>query len=198
MTGSFACGTGSSSGRRMYAKEKEANGMIYTMNRRKTALILLAAVLAAVIGVTLGNASCRAAEESFVTCYVLCKPGDYVNVRRTPSKKGTPVGSLEAGDWFETDGTSSNGFIRVYGIGEYGEGWIYAGYVSTEEPEKVFGQYVCVAKGRVACRRWMDGPRTQNPWLKNGSDVQVFYMTSEWAVTNRGFIRSEYLEADPE
>ena len=138
------------------------------------------------------------AEESYVTCYVMCKPGDYVNVRRTPSTKAMPVASLECGDWFETDGTSSNGFIRVYGIGEYGEGWIYCGYVSTEEPVEVFERYVCVAKSRVACRRWMNGPKTQNPWLRNGSNVEVFYMTSEWALTSRGFIQSEWLEADPE
>ena len=190
--------TGLSSRTAISAQEKGADGMTSMMNRKKTAVLLLLVIAAAAAGLMMGNASCRAAEGSFVTCYVLCKPGDYVNVRRTPSTKGTPVGSLEAGDWFETDGESKNGFLRVYGIGEYGEGWIYCGYVSTEEPVEVFERYVCVAKSRVACRRWMGGPHTQNPWLKNGSNVDVFYMTSEWAVTSRGFIRSEWLEADPE
>ena len=172
--------------------------MRYMINRKKAAaILLLAVILAAVFHFQSGWIRAQA-EDQMITCWVMCKPGDYINVRRTPSTNAMAVGSLEAGDWFETDGTSRNGFIRVYGIGEYGEGWIYCGYVSTEEPKEVFERYVCVAKSRVACRRWMNGPKTQNPWLKNGSNVQVFYMTSEWAMTNRGFIQSEWLEADPE
>ena len=62
----------------------------------------------------------------------------------------------------------------------------------------MFETYACVAPTRVACRRWMNGPRTQNPWLMNNSLVQVFYMTEEWAVTSRGFIRSEWLEVSPQ
>lgn len=137
------------------------------------------------------------AEDSLVTCYILCKPGSRVNVRRTPSKRGEEVGFLEVGDSFETDGVSSNGWIRCYGIGEYGEGWIWCGYVAEEEPVPVFGQYVCAAPNRVACRKWMNGPQTSLPWLKNGSDVQVFYIAGEWAITARGYIKSEYLEPDP-
>ena len=101
-------------------------------------------------------------------------------------------------DWFLTDGTSSDGWIRCYGIGEYGEGWIYSGYVAIEEPKPVYEQYVCVAKTRVACRKWIDGPKVDGyAWLTNGSNVQVFYIAGDWAITSRGYIRSEWLEVDP-
>ena len=173
------------------------------MNRNKYSIFskekIVAALLIAVILILIGfivGSYCRS-EDQLVKCWVLCKPGSQVNVRRTPDKRGQEVGFLEVGDWFLTDGSSSNGYIRVYEIGEYGEGWIYCGYVVEEEPEPVYEQYVCVAKNRVACRKWISGPQTSLPWLMNGSDVQVFWKTSEWAITARGYIRSEYLEVDP-
>lgn len=170
------------------------------MKRKQKILIVIviAAVVIAAAYFTELNACRAAAEDTLVRCWILCKPGSQVTVRRTPSKNAMEVGRLEVGDDFMTDAVSANGFIRVYGIGEYGEGWIYSGYVSTEKPKPVNMNYCCVAKARVACRRWMDGPQTENPWLKNGSSVKVYWMTDEWAVTARGYIKSEWLEADPE
>jgi hypothetical protein len=170
----------------------------YTTNNRerKVFAIAVAAVLAVVI-VALSVTLCHG-EEELVTVWAMCKPGSQVNVRRTPSKKGQEVGYLDAGDSFLTDGTSKNGFIRCYGIGEYGEGWVYAGYVATEEPDNVMEQYVCVSNARVACRRWMNGPKVdRSPWLSNGSNVIVFSIADGWACTSRGYIRAEYLEVDP-
>ena len=169
-----------------------------TKNSRRTRRILL--IVLAILAVALGYVSAindGSAEERLAKVWILCKPGSQVIVRRTPAKAAMEVGQLEVGDCFMTDGKSANGYIRAYGIGEYGEGWIYAGFVAETEPVAVFDTYCCVAKNRVACRRWMNGPKTQNPWLKNGSDVQVFYIAGEWAVTSRGYIRSEWLEADP-
>ena len=166
---------------------------------RRVLILLLIAVIVAGVAYTLAlNSGAKALEERLARVWILCKPGDYINVRRSPSKNSMEVGRLDPGDSFMTDGVSSNGFIRCYGVGEYGEGWVYCGYVSIYEPKEVFETYVCVAPNRVACRRWMEGPKTQNPWLRNGSTVQVFMMTEEWAVTSRGFIKSEWLEASPE
>lgn len=173
--------------------------MKYMTNRKKAAAILLLAVILAAAVFHFQSGWIRArAEDQLITCWVMCKPGDYINVRRTPSTHAEAVGYLEAGDSFLTDGSSKNGFIRVFNIGEYGEGWIFAGYVSTEEPVPVFQRYVCVSNSRVRCRRWMNGKLTQNPWITNGSNVDVFYMADGWAMTSRGFIQSKYLEADPE
>ena len=141
------------------------------------------------------------AEDSFVTCFVMCKPveGNYVSIRRTPSRRSTEVGRLECGDWFETDGVSAEGWIRVYGIGEYGEGWIYCGYVVTEEPQMIGKQYRVNSNGRVIIRKWMNGPKVDGKgYLVNGSTVTVFCIADGWAMTNRGYIKAEFLEEDPE
>ena len=126
------------------------------------------------------------------TMWIMCN--GFVNVRAKPS--GTVSGYLDAGDSFETDGKTKDGFIRVKGVGEAGDGWAHQGYVVSEPPERVDARYVCVAKHRAALRRWIGGPRSG--WLNNGYNVTVYWMTSEWAVTNKGYIRSEWLEPDPE
>lgn len=167
-----------------------------TKHTIKTILFFMAVVLMVAITIVLAVNLCKG--EELVTCWVMCKPGSQVNVRRTPSTHGMEVGFLDAGDSFLTDGSSRNGFIRCYGIGEYGEGWIYCGYVATEEPEAVFEQYVCVSNARVACRRWMGGPKVAtSPWIVNGSNVDVFFIADGWACTSRGYIMSEWLEANP-
>ena len=167
---------------------------IFSKEKIVAAVVLVALIIVATVALTLSF--CKG-EEQLVTVYTLCKPGSQVIVRRTPAKNAMEVGYLEVGDSFLTDGCS-NGYIRCYGIGEYGEGWVYCGFVTEYEPEPVFETYCCVAKTRVACRRWMNGPKTDRPWLVNGSDVQVFYIAGDWACTSRGYIRTEWLEVDPQ
>jgi hypothetical protein len=170
----------------------------YTIfDKEKTVAALLLVAVLLVIGIAIG--SCCKGEEQLATCWAMCKPGSQVIVRRSPDKKSMEVGWLDCGDDFKTDGDSKNGFIRCYGIGENGEGWVYCGYVSTEEPEMVMQRYVCVAKKQVAIRRWMGGPQVErSPWLKNGQNVTVFCIGDGWACTSRGYIKSEWLEVDPE
>ncbi len=168
------------------------------MTKRKClAAILASLVLAAVVyHVHLANIT-AAAEDATVRTYIMCKPGSTVNVRRTPDKKAQDVGFLECGDWFETDATSSKGFFRCYGVGDV-EGWIFNGYVVTEEPDIVNEQYVVVANKRVACRRWINGPQiSERPWITNGTNVWVYCIADGWAVTSHGYVQSEWLEVDP-
>lgn len=160
--------------------------------RNMCVFAILAVIIIAMTCRVIGNAE----DNETVTCWIMCGPGSQVNVRRTPDKRGEQVGYLEAGDWFLTNGENKNGFIRVYDIGEYGEGWVYSGYVVTEEPKAVFGNYICVANRRVACRKWIGGEMTEKPWLVNGSSVSVFYIADGWAVTARGYIMAEWLEQD--
>jgi len=77
---------------------------------------------------------------------------------------------------------------------------VYCGYVVTEKPEKIGERYVCVAKKQVACRRWMAGPQLEGraAWMKNGEFCEVFLMADGWAVTSRGYIKSEWLEVSVE
>jgi len=157
--------------------------------------ILAAVVVAAVI------IWAAQAEDVTITCWALCQPGDRVNLRLEPDKGSREVGWLECGESFQTDGESRNGWIRVLDRGEC-ECWIYCGYVVTEQPVKVCENYVCVAKNRVACRRWVDGPQIRIngrlSWLRNGTNVSVFWIAGDWAVTSRGYIQAEWLEVDPE
>jgi hypothetical protein len=164
------------------------------------ALLLVVAVIGFAVG------SCCKGEDQLATCWIMCKPGDKtkdrpgsrVSVRMEPSKKSPEIGFLECGDSFQTDGESVDGWISCLGVGET-NGWIYCGYVCTEKPEIIGERYVCVAKKQVACRKWMGGPKIEDkPWLKNGQNVQVYASDGEWAITNRGYIKAEYLEVDPE
>ena len=165
-------------------------------SHKKTLLVVFVAlvfIITALITYTVSMADTGA------TAWALCKPGAQVNIRRSASKKSEICGFLEVGDEFRTDMKTKNGFLHVIGMGEYGEGWVYLGFVSTEKPEPVFENYCVIAKNRVACRRWCDGPQVAGKlgWIYNGSDVTVFYTGDGWAVTSRGYIRSEFLEADP-
>ena len=161
----------------------------------KEKIVAFAVILALAVtaGVIIGSC-CQG--ETLATVYAMCKPGSRVTIRRTPD--GMETGYLDCGDSFQTDGESSDGWIRCYGAGE--NGWVYSGYVSTEPVQKVGQRYVCVAKKQVACRRWMAGPQIDGKagWLKNGQNVDVFVMGDGWAVTSRGYIKSEWLEVDPE
>ena len=165
-------------------------------DKEKILAMIALVVFVAIIGFVIG----RSAGEGTATCWILCKPGSQVYIRERADKGSKSVGWLEAGDPFETDGKTKSGFVHAVGIGEAGEGWIYSGYVVTDEPEKVGETYVCVAKKWVACRRWCGGPQIKGRqgWLHNGSTVQVFLRSEDWCITSRGYIRSEWLEPDPE
>ena len=167
--------------------------------KRKQIVIVIIALAVMWCGWQIGTGECKAAENRLITCWALCKPGSHIEVHISPNKDSQVVGRLDPMDSFHTDGESRNGFIWC-DVGESCGGWIYCGYVSTEKPEAVYERYVCVAKKQVACRRWISGPQIKGRagWLTNMSTVEVFYRTESWCVTSRGYIRSEWLEPDPE
>ena len=170
-------------------------GQYNTSTIKKIVGYLLVLVLLAVV-----YSSCMASNDGkMITCWALCKKGSHVEVHERPDKSSPVVGRLDPMDAFRTDGESRNGYIWC-DIGESCGGWIYCGYVSTEEPIEVMERYVCVAKKQVACRRWIHGPQIAGRagWLKNMQTVEVFYRTESWSVTSRGYIQSEWLEVDPE
>lgn len=144
------------------------------------------------------------AEEQLATAFAMCDPREgrnRVHVRAKPTKDSAEIGYLECGDDFLTDGVSRDGWIRCCNIGENCEGWVFCGYVTTEKPEMVMEQYCCVAKSRVAVRRWQGGPQIvrngRKLWLNNCEDVTVFCIADGWACTSIGYIAAEWLEVDP-
>lgn len=123
------------------------------------------------------------------TVYVLCQPDSFVYVREFPKKGAEVAGRVELGWQLETDGIRKNGFLLVYGF--EGEAWISTGFV-TEYPVTIFTARTQInSKGRVACRRAING--TRRKWLKNGSEVTIYAFSADWAITDKGFIQTQYL-----
>lgn len=150
------------------------------MKRFVALVLLIAAITAAFSGLC---------EDHRV--FILCDPKTPVNVRIKP-KMGTKItGRFDFGDWVETDGKEKNGFIHVY-AGDAGEGWIHTGYVVEDQPEKVTARASVAANGRVMSYRRIGGRRYH--WLNVGDEVKVLALSDEWAVTNKGYVRTKYLE----
>lgn len=126
--------------------------------------------------------------------WVICQPGDYVNVRSKPKRKSESYGYLECGDSFLTDGKTKNGFVRCYGIGEAGEGWVHSGYVVYDEPIKVNRIGYSISNGKLFARRYIGGKTIHV--LHNLDEVKVYWWTEAWCVTDKGFIKSKYLEME--
>ena len=122
--------------------------------------------------------------------WVLCQPDSFVYIRQKPSGRSGDIGYAECGDVFETDGRKKNGFLHVYASVETGEGWISLGYIVWEKPVKVFATRRIDSRGRVNARRTIGGKR--RCWLRDGDQIRVYWM-AEWAVTNKGFVKAEYI-----
>lgn len=134
-----------------------------------------------------------AKSEEEIECWILCQPDSWVNARINPSKKSDTLGRLECGDRVFTDGKKKNGFIHVTGLRfEMGEGWVKTGYIVYDEPYKPeFYETEIKSNGRVQARKTVNGKR--RCWLKNGQKIKVYMMTDEWAVTNKGYVKSKFI-----
>ena len=117
-----------------------------------------------------------------------------MTIREKPDKGSAEHGRLDSGDSFRTTGETKDGWVTCC---EGEGGWVFLGYVVTEKPVKIGEKYMCNAARQAACRKWMGGPQIdKRPWMKNGQSCEVFLMADGWAVTSRGYIRSEWLEVD--
>ena len=156
--------------------------------------VAIAAALILLVGFLLGTLIIRVqAEEQTITAWVLCQPGDYVNARTGHSRRSQSTGRFETGDELELDGKTDDGFVHVVGPNlESGDYWVYVGYVAMDEPEWYGDEMEVIGTARVAARKNMTGEVRK--WLQPGDKVMVYWITEEWAVTNRGFIRTEWLE----
>ena len=125
--------------------------------------------------------------------YVICM--DRVNVRMGASSRSDEVGWLEPGDVVYLDGQKKSGFVHceIPSI-EAGEGWVHKGYLVDEPPEKMNRTGIIVGNAKVQARKNVDGKRTR--WLKPGGEVRVYWWTSDWCLTNCGYVRTEFIELD--
>ena len=151
----------------------------------KVALIVLIVLLMSI---------CYIAGAEETTKYILCSPrtDNHVAIRRSPRKCAEETGRLDCGDQIITDGKIRNGYVHIIGMTEYGEGWVHKGYVVDDKPVIERCMATIAAKGRVKARRFIGGKK--NCWLDVGDDVRVFARSEEWAVTNKGYVMTKYLE----
>lgn len=154
--------------------------------------IAVAIWLAITLYISVGLSEAKA-DDYYETMYVLCD--DYVNVRSSPNKKQDPIGRLEVGDAVTLDGKKKNGYVHVVDLlFEECEGWVHAGFLVPDKPEKENRKATIVSRGRLAARKYVNGKRTR--WLKPGATVTVWYWSDDWALTNCGYVQSKYLELE--
>lgn len=155
---------------------------------------LLIAVALALIVFIIGMAVdlARAEEDQELReMWILCQPESEVMIRTFPRRGGGYEGYLRLGDSVWTDGTERNGYIRVYGVAE-GGGWVCKTYLMPDKPTIEEGPAWIWRGGKVACRKAPGGERIR--WLHEGDEVILYAWCEEWAITNRGYIMTRYLE----
>lgn len=134
-----------------------------------------------------------ASEDAEIDVWVLCQPDSYVNVRTKPSSRCQIAGYADCGDKLLTDGEIRKGFVHITsGSYEVGDAWISAGYIVYSEPVQINQYYYVCSIGRLACRRTIDGQL--RCWADNGDTMKVYWMSEEWSVTSKGFVKTEFIE----
>ena len=158
-------------------------------------IVIAAAVIVLAMGVNLLRVTMAdAARGARFQGWVLCTPRGSVNVRSRPDVSGAKTGRMYLGDEVEIDSTSKKGtWAHCVGLPtDLGEGWISGSYITTEPVELTHYTAQVDAKGRVAVWSGMNC-RSRAGWLQPGDRVEVWAVSGEWAVTEKGFVRLAYL-----
>lgn len=154
-------------------------------------VILMLTILIATFTIALNIINAKADAQT-VKCWVICQPGDYVNAREAPSTRSEVVGRLDGGDPIWITGKTKNGFAQIDASFEVSTAWVYSGYIVFDEPKYLGGeQYTIRSNGRVAARKRINGDR--RAWLVDGSTVKVYWWSAEWCVTDKGFVKTEFI-----
>ena len=155
-------------------------------------IIEILLIVAAIYGaITLINSVSLA--DGGAKAYIICRPGDYVNAREKPDRHSEQAGFFEAGDEVILDGKTSNGFAHLAYPTFEGDSWVYTGYIVFDKPVWKGGQTAIVnSNANLAVRKCITGEIKK--WLKNGQEMQVFWWSEEWCVTNYGFVMTEWIE----
>lgn len=124
--------------------------------------------------------------------YVICSDSGRVNIRSSASVSSGIAGYLYAGDSVDVIGKTGKWCkIDTFGMTEASSGWVHSQYLVPDPPEDHHSEVTVVANGRVAVRDGINGKRIA--WIQPGDHVTVIRWTGTWALTNRGYIKAEYL-----
>lgn len=183
------------------APTTNGQGKGYKMKQNKyiteKAKAQMMAILATAIGIFIGTfiglqLVARGEENRLTEAWVLCQPDSFVNIRSRASSRSEYAGMLLSGDQIWVDGRTKDGYAHCENMSnELGEGWVHAGYIVFEEPEEVNKECRISSNGRVSCRRTIGGDR--RCWVVDGSEVFVYQVAGEWAVTDKGFVKTEFI-----
>lgn len=166
---------------------------MWKSEKKFRAMVLIVGLLLSVAYVL--HAGVSNAQEKFRwECWVVCEPDSFVMIRSQPNLHGRVVGWAYAGDRITADDLTEDGWVHSSDLLiEAGEGWICIDYLTDAQPRMTEGLICRVeANGRVAAREGIAGKR--RAWLQPGTEVEVYMVAGEWAVTDKGYIAIEYLE----
>jgi uncharacterized protein YycO len=126
--------------------------------------------------------------------WVMCGPMAHVNIRSRPDVSGEKTGRLYLGDRITIDNTTKKGgWVHSSDLPtDAGSGWVSSQYITTDPVDLTRCQMRVTASGRVAAWESMTC-RARSAWLRPGETVEVYATSGEWAVTEKGFVRLEYL-----
>lgn len=137
-------------------------------------------------------------------CWVI---GDYVNIRKGPGKNYekfnriarigdmTDIEETDKGPCYKYDeiGRKWYSVSGKCGVDDWGGGWILARYVTFDKPDFIERTCYISANGRVAARRTADKNSDVLEWLHDGDEIKVNLVTGEWAWTDRGYVKRDFI-----
>lgn len=154
------------------------------------------AVFFFILGMLLGFLLLSIAKADTITMYGVCEKGS-INVRLKPNGHSEVCGKLEFGwsvDILDSKNVGKVTWYKVDGITEYGYGWINGNYLLSSEPTKPEEMYGTItANGRVAVYS-ITGER--KGWVKPNESLRVIIYSDERCFTNKGWIKTKYLEVE--
>lgn len=124
--------------------------------------------------------------------FVLCDPDSTVNLRFEPRKTGTAIAYLECGDALILDGKQKGEWLHVV-TGDENGAWVHKGYIVGIKV--TIDTFEAQAKTKVRTRNQVNGRLTGT--VKKGQKVTVYAYSEECCFTNRGYIKTKYLEGVP-
>lgn len=127
------------------------------------------------------------ADEGGLDAWVICQPGQHVYVREEPSEAAETAYEYGPTDMIRLDGTYQDGYAHCE------KGWIRVLCIVTDKPEWDNGNPYTVKEKTVV---WSGFENGHAGVIGKGTQVQVFWRSAEWCVTNRGMIRTDELEEE--
>ena len=127
--------------------------------------------------------------------WVMCQPDSEVIIRETPSRHAKEAGRLWPGERVELTGNKRGRWYEIFAHTEVETGWVRGDFLSFFEPMAFpGGKLFTTTKGNLITRMSMGGD-VRNRFKRKGVIVRVYMMAEEWSVTNYGYIKTRYLEA---